>query len=225
VRRPRLATRAPVAVAALLSVPLFFAALLAVSLAIERPHRFQWRSAKGRLIEIDHPPTGANEAKIWALALVVPAALLGVGLAASFWRRGGIYVACAAGLVAALLLPVRLDRWTAHHSKRFPYGMDLFPDSSVSSTLARGEWEGHSRETVLSLTHWTIGLALGVAAVAAFVELRRRRVGPRPALAEEPPPAVATGEPEVSPILPGAEVDPVLVRRGLGRRRLFGSGR
>jgi hypothetical protein len=225
VRRPHLATRAPVAVSALLAFPLFFAAVLAVSLAIERPHRFQWRSAQGRLIEIDHPPTGANEAKIWALALVVPGAILAVGLAASFWRRGGIYLACAAGLVAALLLPIRLDRWTAHHSKRFPYGMDLFPDSSVSSTLARGEWEGHTRETILSLTHWTIGIALAVAAVAAFVELRRRRAGRRPALADEPPPAVATGEPEVSPILPEPEAEPSLARRGLGRRRLFGSGR
>jgi hypothetical protein len=189
VRRPHLATRAPVAVSALLAFPLFFAAVLAVSLAIERPHRFQWRSAQGRLIEI-------------------PGAILAVGLAASFWRRGGIYLACAAGLVAALLLPIRLDRWTAHHSKRFPYGMDLFPDTSISSTFARGEWEGHTRETILSLTHWTIGIALAVAAVAAFFQLRRRRAGARPLLADAPPPAVATGEPEVSPVLPEAEVEP-----------------
>jgi hypothetical protein len=222
VRLPRLRTRAPVAVAALLSIPLVFAALLAVSLAIERPHRFQWRSAKGRLIEIDHPPTSAVEAKIWALALVVPAALLGVGLAASLWRRGGIYVSCAAGLVVALLLPIRLDRWTEHHTGRFPFGMDLYPDSSISSTLARGEWEGNARQTVLSLTHWTIGLALAVAAVAAFVELRRRRLGRRVPVG--PPPMVVTGEPEVSPVVAGAEAESRLVRRGLGRR-LFGSGR
>jgi hypothetical protein len=204
VRRPRLATRAPVAVSALLAFPLFFAALLAVSLAIERPHRFQWRSAKGRLIEIDHPPTSGVEAKIWGLALLVPAALVAVGLAASFWRRGGIYVACAAGLVGALLLPLRLDRWTEHHSRRFPFGMDLYPDSSISSTLARGEWEGHARETVLSLTHWEIGLALAVAGVAALVELRRRRAGPRPVPAE-PPPVVVTGEAEASPVVAGLE--------------------
>jgi hypothetical protein len=213
--------RAPLAIAALLSLPLYFAALLAASLAIERPHRFQWRSAKGRLIEIDHPPTSSVEAKIWGLALVVPAGLLAVGLAASLWRRGGIYVACAAGLVAALLLPIRLDRWTAHHSKRFPFGMDLYPDSSVSSTLARGEWEGNARETVLSLTHWTIGLALTVAAVAAFVELRRR-LAPRPAPVG-PPPFVATGEAEVSPTVAGAEAESRLVRRGLGRG-FFGGG-
>jgi hypothetical protein len=223
VRRLRLPARAPVAVAGLLSLPLFFAALLAVSLAIERPHRFQWRSAKGRLIEIDHAPTSGVEAKIWGLALVVPAALVAVGLAASFWRRGGIYVSCAAGLAAALLLPIRLDRWTEHHSKRFPFGMDLYPDSSVSSTLARGEWEANARETVLSLTHWTIGLALAVAAVAALAELRRR-LRPRPAPVG-PPPVVMTGEPEVSPAVAGAEAEPSLARRGFGRRRLFGNGR
>jgi energy-converting hydrogenase Eha subunit A len=222
VRRPRLPTRAPVAVAALLSVPLFFAALLAVSLAIERPHRFQWRSAKGRLIEIDHSPTSAVEAKIWALALVLPAALIAVGLAAAFWRRFGIYVSCTAGVVVALLLPLRLDRWTKHHTARFPFGMDLYPDSSISSTLARGEWERNARETVLSLTHWTIGLALAVAAVAAFVELRRRRLG-RPAPVG-PPPMVVTGEPEASPVVAGVEAESRLVRRGLGGR-LFGSGR
>lgn len=220
-RRPRLPTVAPLAVSALLSFPLFFAALLAVSLAIERPHRFQWRSAEGRLIEIDHPPLGSTEAKIWALALVVPAALLAVGLAASFWRRGGIYVACAAGLAGALLLPLRLDRWTEHHSRRFPFGMDLYPDTSISSTLARGEWEGHARETILSLTHWEIGLALAVAAVAALVELRRRRAGPRPVLTE-PPPVVVTGEAEASPVV---AAEPSVARRGLSRRRLFGSGR
>ena len=222
-RRLRLPARAPLAVSALLSFPLFFAALLSVSLAIERPHRFQWRSAKGRLIEIDHPPTGAVEAKIWGLALVVPAALLAVGLAASFWRRRGIYVSCAAGLVAALLLPLRLDRWTEHHARRFPFGMDLYPDTSISSTLQRGEWEGHARETVLSLTHWAIGLALAVAAVAALAELRRRRRGPRPA-SVGPPPVVVTGEPEVSPVVASAEGESRLVRRGLGRR-LFGDGR
>ena len=192
-RRLRPPTRAPLAIAGLAAFPLFFAALLCVSLAIERPHRFQWRNARGKLIEIDHQPTSATEAKIWALALVVPALLVLVGLVASFWRRGGVYLVSAAVIVAALALPHRLDRWVAHHTQRFPYGMDLFPDQLPSSTISRGEWEGQARDTAISLTHWTIGLAVAAAAITAAVAVRRR-LGPVPP-PPEPAPAVATGEP------------------------------
>jgi len=194
-RRLRPPTRAPVAIAGLASFPLFFAALLCVSLAIERPHRFQWRNARGKLIEIDHQPTTSMEAKIWAIALVVPFVLVVIGLAASFWRRGGVYVVSAAVIVVAVALPHRLDRWVAHHSQRFPYGMDLFPDQLPSSTISRGEWEGQARDTVISLTHWTIGLAVAAAAITAAVAVRKR-LGPVPP-PPEPPPAVATGEASV----------------------------
>jgi hypothetical protein len=187
----------PLVISAIVSFPLFFAALLAVSLAIERPHRFQWRSAKGRLIEIDHPPTTGAEAKIWALALLPPAILVGVGSAATLWRRGGVYVVAAAGIVLAVALPHRLDRWASHHARRFPFGMDLLPDSSPSSTLARGEWEQSAKETVLSLTHYAIAMSVAAAAVAALVALRRRYLG-RPAPVGPPPPVV-TGEPGVRP--------------------------
>ena len=117
-RRLRPPTRAPVAIAGLAAFPLFFAALLCVSLAIERPHRFQWRNARGKLIEIDHQPTTAMEAKIWAIALVVPLVLVVVGLAASFWRRGGVYVVSAAVVVVAaiffIFLTIPLARFTDH---------------------------------------------------------------------------------------------------------------
>jgi hypothetical protein len=197
-RRLRPRVRAPLAIAGLAAFPLFFASLLCVTLAIERPHRFQWRNARGKLIEIDHQPTSSQEAKIWALALVVPVLLVLVGFAASFWRRGGVYVSSAAAIVVALALPHRLDRWVAHHTQRFPYGMDLFPDSTPSSTIARGEWEGQARDTVISLTHWTIALALAASAIVAAVALRRR-LGPVPP-APEPPPEIATGEPQVAPL-------------------------
>jgi hypothetical protein len=209
-------------VAGIVAFPLFFASLLAVSLAIERPHRFQWRGPKGRLIEVDHPPTSGAEAKIWALALVVPAILVGVALLASLWRRGGIYVVAVAGIVLAAGLPHRLDRWTAHHAKRFPFGADLIPDSNPSSTLAQGEWEQSAKETVLSLTHYAIGIAVAVAVLTALLALRRRyRREPAPVAA---PPAVVTGEPEVSPVIGAVEDEPRFVRRGRPGR-LFGSGR
>jgi hypothetical protein len=198
-RRLRPPTRAPLVIGGLLAFPLFFASLLCVTLAIERPHRFQWMR-HGRLIEVDHQPTSAQEAKIWALALVVPAILVGIGFAAAFWRRGGVYVSVAGAIVLALALPHRLDRWTAHHTQRFPFGMDLIPDTNVqSSTLGRGEWELQARDTALSLTHWTLGAALAAAAITAGVTLRRRlRPVPPPA---ELPPAVATGEPETAPVV------------------------
>jgi hypothetical protein len=196
-RRIRPPTRAPLVIAGLLAFPLFFASLLCVTLAIERPHRFQWRRPNGRLIEVDHQPTTTEEAKIWALALVVPALLVAFGLVAAYWRRGGIYAVSAAGILAALALPHRLDRWTAHHTQRFPFGMDLVPDTNFqSSTLSRGEWEGQARDTVISLSHWTIGAALVAAAIVAAVRLRRR-LGPVPP-APEPPPETVTGQPDVA---------------------------
>ena len=213
-RRLRPPTRAPLVIAGLLAFPLFFASLLSVTLAIERPHRFQWRRPDGRLIEVDHQPTTTQEAKIWALALVVPALLVGLGLAAAYWRRGGIYAVSTAGILAALALPHRLDRWTAHHAQRFPFGMDLIPDTNVqSSTLSRGEWEGQARDTVISLTHWTIGAAIAATAIVAGMALRRR-LGPVPPV-PEPPPELATGAPAVNVEL-GRSYQ---VRRGLGWRR------
>jgi hypothetical protein len=198
-RRLRPPTRAPLVIGGLLAFPLFFASLLCVTLAIERPHRFQWMR-HGRLIEVDHQPTTAQEAKIWAVALVVPAILVAIGFAAAFWRRGGVYVVAAAGIAATIALPHRLDRWTAHHTQRFPFGMDLIPDSNVqSSTLSRGEWEGQARDTVISLMHWTLGAALAAAAITAAVAVRRR-LGPTPPV-PEPPPAVATGEAETAPVV------------------------
>jgi hypothetical protein len=213
---------APVAVAGIVAFPLFFASLLAVSLAIERPHRFQWRGESGRLIEVDHAPTSGQEAKIWALALVLPALLVVVGVLASFWPRGGIYVVSVAGIALAVALPHRLDRWSAHHASRFPFGMDLIPDSNPSSTLAKGEWEQSAKETVLSLTHYAIGIAVAAALVTALLALRRRYAR-QPAPVPAPPPVV-TGEPEVSPVLGPVEGESRLVRRGLAGR-LFGSGR
>jgi hypothetical protein len=222
VRFVRRRNLAPLAVAGILAFPLFFASLLAASLAVERPHRFQWHGQSGRLTEVDHPPTSGQEAKIWALALVLPIAFVLVGLLASLWLRGGIYVVAAAGVGLAVALPHRLDRWSAHHASRFPFGMDLIPDSNPSSTLAKGEWEQSAKETVLSLTHYAIGIALAAAAVTVLLALRCRYG--RPPAPVGAPPVVVTGEPEVSPVVGSVEADARLARRGLAGR-LFGSGR
>jgi hypothetical protein len=189
-------SKAPLAIAGLISFPLFFASLLAVSLAIDRPVAIQWRSATGRLIEVDRPPSSATEAKIWSLALVLPAILVAVGVAAILSRRIGVYLVCAAGLTMCLLLPIRLDRWVVHHTVRFPHGMDLVPDGSNSNLISRGEWEANAKATVISLTHWTIGLIAAVVVISVGLEVRRR-LGPVPP-APAPPPETVTGEAAVS---------------------------
>lgn len=169
--------KAPLALAGFLALPVFFASLMAVSVAIERPKVYEWRRA-GRLIQRFHDPTAANEAKIWAFTLVAPLLLVLVGLAASHLRRTGLYVVCVAAVVDAFALTIRLGRWERHHTARFPFGEDNYPDSSTSSLIDRGQWEHEAGSTVHSLVGYTVGLALAAALIAAFVEFRRRRRRP-----------------------------------------------
>jgi len=86
-----------------------------------------------------------------------------------------IYLTCGAAIVDALALTVRLHRWQLHHAARFPYGQDLLADQTTSSSLARGEWERDAAATVHSLVHYTIGLSLAAALIAAFLAYRRTR--------------------------------------------------
>src|SRR5581483_306774 len=154
---------------AFLALPVFFASLMAVSLAIEKPHVYEWKGAPGHLNRIYHDPTSATELKIWLLAFVPPLLLVVAGWIASFLPFG-VYVTCLAGIVDALMLTVRLHRWEVHHTARFPNGEDLLPDSSTSSSLLRGEWEHDAAQTVRSLAHYTIGLALAAALIWTFLQ-------------------------------------------------------
>jgi hypothetical protein len=217
----RRGSKAPLGVAGLLSITLYFAALMASSLAADKPQVFE-RVRRGKVVLRYEQSSNATEAKIWLLALVPVGILLAVGLVAMLWRRGGLYVVSGAAIAISLLLPHRLDEWTARHTRRFPLGVDLIKDASPSNLSARGEWEQNARDTVISLAHWTIGIAIAAAVIAAGLALLRR-LRPRQAFIAAPPPAV-TGEPEVSPVLGSVEADSRLARRGLAGR-LFGSGR
>jgi hypothetical protein len=196
--------RAPVAIALLLSAPLFFAALLAASLAVERPevlaewtnHAFWAHSSNThpkvvgktfhQLILAD--PTARNEALIWLYAFLAILLLVAVGFVFSTLRRFGAYLSCAAGVVGALLLRVNLDVWALHHSARFPFGVDNVPDSNTSNQIARGEWEANAKETVHSIGNATILLALGIVLVYVISHWRRVR-----ALAHTLPPDADVG--------------------------------
>ena len=217
----RRGSKAPLGVAGLLSITLYFAALMASSLAVDEP-RVLHRLRHGKDVLRYEPSSNATEAKIWLLALIPVGILLAVGVVAMLWRRGGVYVVSGAAIVLSYLLPHRLDAWTARHTRRFPLGVDLIKDADPSNLASRGEWEQNARDTVISLTHWTIGIAIGAAAIVAALALLRR-LRPRQAFIAAPPPAV-TGEPEVSPVLGSVEADSRLARRGLAGR-LFGSGR
>jgi hypothetical protein len=172
---------------------------MASSLAIERPQVFRWVH-NGHLIVRYHDPTTANELKIWLFAAIPPALLLLVGVVA-MWLPRGIYLSALAGLVGALILPLRIDRWTAHHSIRFPWGIDLLPPNDTSNIIDRGQWEKAARHTVLNLQKWTIGLSLAIMLIAVVIEVRRRRGTPPP----PPPPPPVSGETTVASAASGLD--------------------
>jgi hypothetical protein len=217
----RRGSKAPLGLAGLLSITVFFMGLMASSLALDRP-QVTHRLRHGKVVLHYEQSSNATEAKIWLLALVPVGILLAVALLAMLWRRGGLYVVSGAAIAISLLLPRDLDTWTARHTRRFPLGVDLIKDADPSNLASRGEWEQNAHDTVISLVHWTIGIALGAAAIVAGLTLLRR-LSPRQAFIAAPPPVV-TGEPEVSPVIASAESESRLVRRGLAGR-LFGSGR
>jgi hypothetical protein len=179
VRRLVPPTRAPLGLAGFLALPIFFASLMASSLALEKPRVVEWSRPHGHIARIFHEPTASNEARIWLFALVPPLILVLAGWIASFIPHG-FYIACGAAIVVGLALFPRLHRWEVHHTLRFPYGEDLLPDSTTSSSLNRGEWEKDAADTVRSLVHYTIGLAIAAALIGLFLAYRRRRAHPSP---------------------------------------------
>jgi hypothetical protein len=174
VRRLVPAAKAPLGLAGFLAIPIFFASLMAASLALEKPRVVEWSRPGGRIARIFHDPTSSTEARIWLFALVAPLLLIAAGWLASFIPYG-FYLTCIAAVIDGFALTIRLHRWQVHHTARFPYGEDLLPDSTTSSSLARGEWEQDAADTVRSLFHYTIGLAIAAALIALFLAYRRRR--------------------------------------------------
>jgi len=184
-----LETRAPLAVGGLIAVPLYFAALMASSLALDRPH------VVGKH---EGPSTTPTEVKVYLAALIVPGIVLIGGIAGLALKRRGIYVPAVAGIVCCLVLPGISNGWLARHERRFPLGMDFLKDSDPSNLSSRGEWEHIAQATVTSITHWTLGLAIGTIVVGVLLEIRRRTG--RDAIRIEPPPGDfdTGGAPQIS---------------------------
>jgi hypothetical protein len=186
--RLRSIRKGPLAVAALLGAPLFFCSLMGASLAIDRPRIVTW-TYNGKTNVRFHDTAASVEARIWLWALVPLAILLGIGLLASLWRFGG-FVSCAAGIVLALAVTHRVNEWAAHHTLRWPRGIDNIPDKWSSDQVPRGAWEHDASVAAFSLSHWTIGLAIAIAIVYVLLIVRRQRARARVALIE----AAAAGE-------------------------------
>jgi len=203
--RLRKAPKAPLAVGAILAMPLFFTGLMAVSLAVEKPtvtHVLR----HGKIVAKLGDPSGTTEATIWLFALVAPVAVVLVGVAGMFIGRIGVVSSSLAAIAVAVALLVPLNTWTSRHTGRYPDGIDLTPRSSTSDIYLRGEWEGTARKTAKQLGVTTIVLAGVAIAIFGLMEARRRR-GVRGMLVP-PPPAIAEGQSQI-------------VRGGLGRRRFW----
>lgn len=175
-------SRAPLAVAGILATPVFFAALMAMSLAVEKPSIRHHVAAD---------PTGSTEARIWLLAVLPALVLVLVGTAAIRLGRAGVVVTALASIaiVAALLVPI--GTWAHRHAARFPVGIDLTPPSAGSGDIyLRGEWEANAKRTAEQIG----GAAIGIAVIAilltglGFVRKRRADIAP-------PPVELATGGP------------------------------
>jgi hypothetical protein len=170
-------------------MPLFFTALMAMSLAVEKP-TVHHVTKNGKLVTMLGDPSGSNEAKIWLLTALIPLGVVLVGAGAMLLGRVGVVPAALVGVAAAVALRIPLASWTAHHTERFPEGVDNIPRSAGSADIyLPGEWEHAARHTAEQLGVVTI--VIGVLAVVFFalLEIRRRR-GPLPPPAP-PPPEVA----------------------------------
>ena len=170
----RVRTRAPLGIAAFIAIPLFFSSLMSASLAVEKPRVVQWRDGD-LLRQRFHDPATTNELRIWLWALLPPLLLVLAGWIATRLPYG-FYVACVAAIVDAIAVVHKTGTWAAHHTTRFPQGVDLIPTNSISNRYDAGEWEAQARQTALSLEHWTIGLALASLLAVGALTARRHYV-------------------------------------------------
>jgi hypothetical protein len=189
--RLRTAKKGPLAVAAVLATPLFFAALMAVSLAVEKP-TVRHVVEHGRLVSVLGDASTGTEATIWLLALVPVVAVVLGGLVGMALGRFGTIAPALVTIAAAIVLLVPLNTWTRRHTARYPCGEDVFcPTKRTQSQdiYRRGEWEAAARHTAAQLGGVSItisGIAIGLTLVLGL--RRRRRPAPVP-----PPPEVTLG--------------------------------
>lgn len=182
------ASKAPLAVAGILAPPLFFVALMAFTLKIDKPSKHV--SATGKVVLGD--PTKGTVGTIYLAALGVTGALVVVGVLAVLLRsRLAPIVSAVAAIVASVLLILPLGTWAAGHTKRYPLGVDNTPKGATDIFLP-GEWEQNAKTTADQIGFVTIGLGIAAIVVTVALDIRRRR-GREGMLVEPPPIELDTG--------------------------------
>lgn len=187
-RRFRGTSKAPVAVAGVLALPLFFVALMAFGLKVDKPSHHLTKT--GAVVLGD--PTRGTVATIYLLALAAAAALLLVGVLARLLRsRLAVIVPAVLAIVLTVLLFLPLNTWAAQHTKRYPLGVDNIPDGTpahpVNTNLVnRGFWEQTAKTTAHQIGLVTIGLAIAAILICVLLEVRHRRG--RDGIPVQPPP-------------------------------------
>jgi hypothetical protein len=192
VSRLRQASKAPLAVGGILALPLFFVALMAFSLKLDKPSHHLTK--KGTLALGD--PTKGTVGTIYLIAFAVAAAVVAAGVLSTLLRsRLATVIPALAGIIASILLLLPLDTWTAEHTQRYPLGVDNIPKRSPEDLFLRGEWEQNARTTAHQIGFVTIGIAIGAILLTVALEVRRRRGVEGPPV---PPPPETVGAPEIT---------------------------
>lgn len=187
--RLRGASKAPVAVAGILAVPLFFVGLMAFSLKFDKPSHHLTK--KGALALGD--PTKGTVGTVYLLAFAVSVTVVLVGvLALPLRSRLTVVVPAVAAIVASVLLMLPLATWAAEHTKRYPLGVDNIPRTAPTDQFLRGEWEQTAQTTAHQIGLVTIVLAIVAIALTILLEVRRRR-GREGMFVEPPPIELQTG--------------------------------
>jgi hypothetical protein len=194
VSRLRRAPKAPLAVAAILATPLFFLALLSLSLKLDKPTVHV--GAKGAQELGD--PTKSSIGVVYLLALGISVGVVLIGALALFTAsRLGVVAPAIGAIVATSLLLLPLSTWEREHTARYPLGVDFIPKSDPEDLILRGEWEDNAKRAATQIGFWTVALSIAAIVLAVAFEVRRRRgieSAPVP-----PPPEVASGTAQVQP--------------------------
>jgi hypothetical protein len=183
VSRLRGASKAPLAVAGILALPLFFVGLMAFSLKLDKPSHTVAKS--GGVVLGD--PTKGTVGTIYLCAFAVSLGVVLVGVIAMLLRsRFASIVPAVAGIAAAVALVVPLGTWATEHTNRYPLGVDNIPQNSPQDLFLRGEWEENAKTTAHQIGLVTIGIAVAAIVLTVLLEVRRRRG--RETMVVEPPP-------------------------------------
>ena len=163
------ASKAPLAVAGILAAPLFFVALLAFSLKLDKPSHVNGTLRLG-------DPTKGTVLTIYLVALAVGVAVIVAGVLATLVRsRLAPLIPAAVGVVVSIVVVIPLGTWAAEHTARYPLGIDNLPPRSTSDIWLQGEWEQSAQTTAQQIGLVAIGLAIAAVLASLALEFRHRR--------------------------------------------------